>query len=198
MPTTTKAPAAATVTKVLAALTGEPQTAAALSRITNLSATAVRKALVIGAESKAAVQDEATKGWVAGEPVHADQPAAPAVKAAAKPKAAKKAAPKPEKGEDDGLVKGYLKRWPHGAYDLYKRAAATEAEGNPQWVIRCTTHGTTTTADDVKAADALGRRSDRPNWCTGCAKDAKAKAAPAAKAPAKANGQKAAKATAKK
>jgi hypothetical protein len=89
--------------------------------------------------------------------------AAPAKAAPAKATPAKATpAKKPVK-----LPTGYTVRWDNGAYDLAKKGEGANAK-SAMWIVICKTHGTTTTADSVKAADVLGRRAGRATWCTGC------------------------------
>jgi hypothetical protein len=65
------------------------------------------------------------------------------------------------------LPTGYAVRWDNGSYDLAKKGDGADADG-ATWLVICKTHGTTTTADNTKAADALGRRAGRAGWCAGC------------------------------
>jgi hypothetical protein len=71
-----------------------------------------------------------------------------------------------------GELKGYIVRWPKGGADLLQKVAGEGAA----WLVRCNAHGTTTPADSVKVADALGRKSERQVWCGECAAEAAAKA----------------------
>jgi len=64
---------------------------------------------------------------------------------------------------------GYAIRWPKPKFDLLK--AVAKVEGQPGWLVRCNTHGTTTPAKDTRDGDSLGTVARRPEWCPGCKKD---------------------------
>jgi hypothetical protein len=40
------------------------------------------------------------------------------------------------------------------------------------WVVRCVAHGTPTPAPNAVEAERLGTIVVRPEWCTGCRKEA--------------------------
>jgi len=190
---TTPSPAEATQRKVEAALGVRPASVKAIATDVNLSEATVRRVLKT---LPAALKDEETGGWThrgySTEPSNEavakavtkaiDESPVPAQKAAAK---AAKAKPKGKPSvtrkdaklpEDDGAVPGYFLRWPHSGFNHYKRNADGPVE-SPLWTVRCNEHGETTTTNEIKEADRLGRRADRAVWCKGC----KAKARKAAK-----------------
>src|SRR5262245_21414880 len=191
----TKAPSSKTVLAVRAALSDSPVSAASIAKATNLSADTVRRALVTIQADGNAIKDEASGGWVrsAADTTPLQDVAKAVVKAIDESpvparKAAKAAAKDKPKGkpsvtrkdaklpEDDGAVPGYFLRWPHTGFNHYKRNADGSVE-SPLWTVRCNEHGETTTTNEIKEADRLGRRADRAVWCKGC----KAKARKAAK-----------------
>lgn len=65
------------------------------------------------------------------------------------------------------LPKGYAVKYENGAYDLAKKGDGAAANG-AAWIVICTAHGTTTTAEKAKDGDALGRKTARGEWCANC------------------------------
>jgi hypothetical protein len=117
----------------------------------------------------------ATKFW-AHVPADAEHAAAPeGAKAKAEPKA--KPAPKdkaaPTAKAEPKIPAGYMLRWPHGGYDLYKKTDAA-AEDGAAWYTVCNLHGDALVVGSAKEGDIKSTRAARPEWCKGCATDAKA------------------------
>jgi hypothetical protein len=66
------------------------------------------------------------------------------------------------------VPEGYQVIWPKGAWATLKLVSDQAPEDAPQWMILCTSHGTTKALPGSRAAEAEGKADQRQTWCRKC------------------------------